>query len=386
MRGRDRGWSCESRRGGASPVVILLLSGILVALLALIAITLTQKEEGREGADASPKPGAHNASAPAPRPEPIGDPGRIREMLQVGKTYRIVVKAKLKARVEDKAWGAKKVVSLAYAAEMAVDRTIESNDGRKVIERRHFTAARNVKLLCDLEDFSIELGPPGVLALGALEYIQPGSGAAVAVAKPLVEAVLGREAGRVADREATKAVASVNGLSGKTVRITYVDGLGVESVEPVDCTLTTDEDDFLKRVAVLSDGYILPDRRSKPGDTWPVDGAQLAGFLDPTLQGIPEGEVVVRRDEDYREADKQYTGLQIEGGTVEVNASDASTRRIGTFTPRGTLKYSITDGFVEEARLNGRINFERVSRDHILFETSFRTRPTLEVSYSCSVR
>ncbi len=385
MKVRDRRRPGESRCGSTSPVVVLLLAGILVAMVALIAVLVTHKA-GREGGDGPPKTGSPGPSTPSPLPRPVGDPGRIREMLQVGKTYRIVVKAMLKARVEDKSWGAKKVVNLAYAAEMAVDRTIESNDGRKVVERRHFVTARNAKLLCDLEEFSIELGPPGVLALGALEYLQPGSGAAVAVAKPIVEAVLGRQAGRIADRESTRAVAGVNGLSGKTVRITYVDGLGVEAVVPVGCTLAADEEDFLKRIAVLSDGYILPDRRSKPGDTWPVDGAQLVGFLDPTLQGVPEGGVVIRRDEDFREADKQYTGLRIESGAVEVNASDASTRRIGSFTPRGTLKYSITDGLVEEARLNGRINFESISRDHILFETSFRTRPTMEVSYSCSVR
>ena len=97
-------------------------------------------------------------------------------MLQVGKTYRVVVKARLKARVEDKAWGARKIVNLAYAAEMAADRTIESNDGRKVVERRHYVTARNVKVLCDLEDITIDLGPPGVLMLGGLESIQPGSG------------------------------------------------------------------------------------------------------------------------------------------------------------------------------------------------------------------
>ena len=324
--------SQNPRRGGTSPVLLLLLAGILVALLVLIYVVLSKPSSPPVSpthvADGSPEP-----ASPSGRPKPIGDPDRIREMLQVGKTYRVVVKATLKARVEDKRWATPQVVNLAYVAEMAVDRTIESNDGRRLVERRHFVTVRNAKILCDVESFSIDLGPPGVLALGALEYIQLGAGATVAVAKPLVEAILGPQAQRIADSEATKAAASVIGLSGKTVRISYVDGRGVESVDPIDCTLTTEEDDFLRRTAVLSDAYILPDRKSKPGDTWTVDGRELACFLDPTLKGIEEGEVKVRRDEDEGTNEKRYANLRIDDGIILINSSDASTRRMGSFSP-----------------------------------------------------
>jgi hypothetical protein len=359
-------------------VVIVLLTGIFVALVVLILVLYTQKG-GR--APAPPPVG----SSPAP-PKPVGDAARIREMLKVGSTYRVVVKAKLMAKAEDKSWGTRRVVNLAYVAEMEADRTIEANDGHTVVERRHFGAMRNAKFLCDLEDFSIELGPSGQLVLGFLDQYTPGTGAVVVAAKSLAEAILARVAQKEIQSESAKAIAGVNGLSGKTVRITYVDGLGVQGLEPIGGPLSAAEQDFLKRVAVLSDCYILPDRASRPGDRWAVNGAQLASFLDPTLEGFPDGEVWVRRDEDLREGGKLYALLRAEDGSVEVNASDDSTRRIGRFTPRGTLKYSITDGFVEEARLVGRISFEKVSRNHILFETSFKTHPTLEVTYSCTMR
>jgi hypothetical protein len=377
--------SQNPKRGGTSPVLILLLAGILVALVVLLVVVAAQKPV-TTGKSVSSPDGSSIPASSIVRPKLIGDPERIREMLQVGKTYRVVVKAALTARVEDTQWATKQVVNLGYVAEMEAERIIESNDGTRVVERRHFIAARNVKLLSDVESLSIDLGPPGVLALGALGYLKPEAGAVVAVAKPLVEALLKSQAQKTVDSEAIKAVADVNGLTGKTIRITYVDGLGVESVDPVDCTLTAEESDFLKRVAVVSDAYILPNRKSKPDDNWTVDGAALAGFLDPTLNGIPRGEVTVRRDEDEDAGDKRYAKLQITGGSVEIDSSDASTRRMGSFSPRGLLKYSINDGFVENARLKGRIVFERLSRDHILFETSFRSRPELDVSYSCSVR
>ena len=56
------------------------------------------------------------------------------------------------------------------------------------------------------------------------------------------------------------------------------------------------------------------------------------------------------------------------------------------FEPRGTLRYCITDGLVTRANLTGRFGIEEVLTDHILFETSFRSRPTLKIDYSCSIR
>nr|MBA3303508.1 hypothetical protein [Acidimicrobiia bacterium] len=78
--------------------------------------------------------------------------------------------------------------------------------------------------------------------------------------------------------------------------------------------------------------------------------------------------------------------LVIREGTVEVNTSDASTRRIGSFTPEGHLWYSLDEGFVNRATLTGRSTFEEVSTDHILFETSFKSKPTLKIDYACSLR
>jgi hypothetical protein len=392
--------SAVGRRGRTSPIVILLLSGILVAFVVLIVVLLTQRDGGggdkEDRGKTEPRPTSVVAEGqkvertelpkPPKSPQPISDPNRIKETLKQGKTYAVVLKAGLDARVEDKAWGFKEVVSLAYAAEMAIDRTIESNDGKRIVELRHFVTSRNTKILCNVEQVTIDLGGPGNLLLGALDYLVPGTTETLAVATPIAEAILGTGAQQTAQSEATKAVAHVDTLSGKKVRITYADGVGVEAIEPVGCTLSAEERDFVFNNALLSDCYILPDVKLRPGATWAVDGSQLGGFLDPSLRGATTGEVIIARAEDDLEGGKQYATLQVQSGTVSVDRSDAATRRVGSFTPRGTLRFCITDGYVDRSTLVGRFDIEEVSQDHILFETRFESRPTLKVEYACTLR
>jgi hypothetical protein len=380
------------RRGTTNPIIVILLSGILLALLILVSVILLN------GRAIGPSTGAAAAvpdgtkidrtalkDPPTPAQKAVGNADRIKETLRAGKTYRVVLKATFDARVADKDWGVKQVITLVYAAEMLVNRTIESNDGKRIVELRAFEKCRNVKLLCNVEHVSIELGPLGVLALGALDYLGPGSAEAIVAAKPIAELLLGTTAQQVLNDKATKAFARVDGLSGKRVRITYLDGAGVESLEPVGCNLTGDERDLLFSTAVLSDCYILPDLTLKPGQTWTVDGSELGGFLDPTLRGIPEGEIVVIRDADQTTDGKQFAVLRIQSGFLRINATDDKAHRVGTFEPHGKMKYSIDDGYVTIASLNGRATFERVSRDHILFEASFQTQPTMKVLYSCKM-
>ena len=107
--------------------------------------------------------------------------------------------------MEDKAWGFRKVVSLAYAAEIAVDRTIEKNDGKTVVELRRFMTSRNVKLLCDTESVTIDLGLPGVLLLGGSGVDDsPGTTETLASLAPIVENIVGQVSQEELRNKATK--------------------------------------------------------------------------------------------------------------------------------------------------------------------------------------
>lgn len=206
---------------------------------------------------------------------------------------------------------ARDVTNLSYLAEMRITRKIESNDGRRIVELRRFHQARNAKLLCDVESITIELGLPGQVLLGVLDAVEPGSTESVLVAKPLIEAILSITAQPVANASVTKAFAHVDTLAGKTVRITYVDGTGVEELVPVGCTLSESERDFIFATAVLSDCYIFPELNFEPGKSWSVDGSQRMCLIDPSFRGIPEGSVQVERTEDRTDAGKRYAGRRI---------------------------------------------------------------------------
>ena len=293
------------RSGQTSPVVIGLLVAILLALIVLIFWPSPPiPQPPPPPPEAKPIVVAAGTTAkredlpnpPPPPAKPIANDQRIKETVQAGKTYHTVLKVGFQCRAEDSDWGAKLVTNLTYVGEFVVDRHIESNDGKRVIEVRHFVSTRNVKVVSEVEQLKIDFGPAGTPILVALELYAPGSGAAFMSTTPVVEAIFGAAADVMLKDATAKAVGRVDSLSGKKVRIVYVDGIGVESVTPLDSGLTEDERDFVFSTAVLSDCNILPELTTKPGEYWKVDGAEFAGLFDPTWRGTPTGDVTIVRD------------------------------------------------------------------------------------------
>lgn len=388
------------RRGGStSPVVIMLLAGILLALVGLI-IVLVMQGGGKAPSETPPpvsdaeKPAVADGqevsrseiSNPPPASAPIDDPERIMAGLPVGRNLASALKVGIQARAEDKQWWRREVIDLVYLAELQIDRTVEENDGKRLVELRHFEVARNAKLLCDVKDAQIDLGLPGVMVLGALARIKPGVASALTAAKPIADAILRQQTQSHVDEQSAKAVAHVDSLQGKRVRIVYVDGIGVTSIEPIGCSLSAEERNFLFATASFSDFHLLRDVLSKPGDEWSVNATEIAGLIDPSLRGRPSGEIRVRRMDDANRNGKRYASLRIRSGSVELDSSDASTRRIGSFAPEGDMEYDLDEGFVSTANLKGRFRIEQVSKDHLFFETSFRVEPDLTVQYDCRIR
>jgi hypothetical protein len=290
----------QDRRQGNSSVVISLLLVVIGALLGVIVLLLWMPERvrpanetaEREVAKApSPAPAslpeasesrhdapsdakapapaptsppkttqskkneAPAAKAPAPPPPPpkrIGNPERIREVLQVGKTYESTLKVGLQASVLDADWGVRKTVTLNYVVENRTRRKVERNDGQTIVVLYYVVESRVVKLLSEV-DISFDLGQPGIRLLAALDgWLTAGQGTAVAIAvAPLAEMIL-NEAGQAAvEQTVSKAVGMIDSLEGKKVRITYVDGEGVKSVEPVACSLDEAERRLFERARLV---------------------------------------------------------------------------------------------------------------------------------------
>jgi hypothetical protein len=337
----------------------------------------------------SPPPGSTQTSRVRPKLRPVNDPDRIKETLKQGRTYRGVLKVGFSARAEDKDWGVRQAISLVYLAEAVVNRKIEVNDGKRVVELRQFEACRNVKMLADVEDLQIDLGLPGQIMLGVITAVTPRFGAVIELAmptvKPIAEAVLKTASAAALQENAAKASAFVDTLSGKKVRIVYVDGLGVESVVPVDCELSEQERNFLLATAVVSDCHLM-DLKIKPGGRWTVDARELAGFIDPTLRSIPTGEIGIQREPDIEENGINVAVLRVIDGVVTLEESDSSAQTAGRFVPTGTLRYNLADNYIQSGNLQGTFNVERVSTNHILFKASFRAQPIMQVNYSCGLK
>lgn len=328
-----------------------------------------------------------NSAAPGPQvaPAPSIDTSRIKATAQAGKTYESIVKCGVDSQVIDKDWGVQSIVHMVYVAELALTRYIEENDGHTIVEVRTFDVARATKVESDV-DISLSLGPQGKLVLGVLAVVKPGAAAAIATTAPLLKSIAENYAELEANAAATKAWSHVNTLQTKKVRITYVEGSGVTAIEPIGCTLTPGETEWIRGTAVLSDYYIMPELNGQPGDEWSVSGKHFVNMIDPELQGIPSGQIVLQRQSDLQHNGTPHARLSVDSGFLIINSSDDTSRRIGTFTPRGELLFSLDDQVVVSASFTGEASYEEVSKDHLLFEALFKAVPTVKVEYSCSIQ
>lgn len=373
---------------------------VLLIIVAFLAGRLGRDDGGHEpGPDDEPVgPGTVKEVINPNPPAPVQNPDRVRQNLQPGKTYITHTKGTLHVRATDKAWGIEEVVTVNYAFEARIDREIESNDGTTIVELRHFRDVRSLKVLTQLEDIRLDLGPAGDLLIAGLSLFQDpateiAAGTIAALdgqsTKPLLNAL--RWAGISPEEltgldERSKIFASVDRLSGKSVRLTYVDGVGVIKLEPVEGEMTLAEQEFHTSSVLVSDSLIIPNVDIEPGIRWTVDGSNFANFLDPSLLACTSGEVTLERSEgDYIAQNKTCTHLQVVGGRIYLDASDAKKGSIGWFEPRGSLDFSPDDQVIIQAKLQGTAKLEEFSTDHLLFETRMRRMPEIEIVYTCRV-
>lgn len=388
-----------SRKGAAGAVTKALLGAILVVLLVILVVVLwphSQKQGTQAGGSSGNTPVAKSgekvarpAEAPAPPPA-VGSPDLIRDVLQEGKTYEVITTAEITAPARDKQWGFERTIHVAYRAEMRMRRTIEKNDGHRVVELRHILEAVAVKVASKVDVRFVPTEPGSLLLAGAIAFLDitiTGGGASQLASTVIKGICVSYQAGTAyrLDEANTKVTAMVDSLRGKKVRLTFVDGQGVVELEPVDCELTEEERDLLMASAVVTDAYLLPNRKSQPGDTWDVDGSAFADFLPLSWRGVPQGKVSVRREKDFEDSGDMYALLRCYSGSIRVDATDKSRTRLASLRPRGELKYNITKGHIESGKLQATGTMEEASRDHLLFETRFETSPEVRFTYHCTI-
>ena len=169
--------------------------------------------------------------------------------------------------------------------------------------------------------------------------------------------------------QSAKAFVEVDRLSGKKVRLTYVDGKGVVKVQPVKGELSAAERDFLMASVLVSDSLIVPDADIKIGNRWSVDGSNFGNLMDPGLLARTSGEVVLERAPDHIIGGKATRHIKVAGGRILFDDSDPKVGRVGHFDAEGSsLYFSPEDQVIIQARLKGQAQLEKFSKDHLLFE------------------
>jgi hypothetical protein len=372
--------------------IVYLLSLVVVALLAIVVMMMFRSGGGGRPPAREPKVVAvsgekakrEDAERPPPAPKPVKT-DRLTGAAQPGKTYAMVLKGSADSRGTNRSWGETLVVYVQWVFECAIDRSIESNDGNRIVEVRHFKTVRSARVDSKIEEIGFDFGWPGELVLGCLDTVVPGSSVVLESLAPIAKELAKDQHQRFLDEQA-KVSGAVDSLSGKRFRLTFENGKGVTQLEPIGCDLTDDERDFLLATAVLADCFIMPDLEGKIGAVWTVDAQNLAGLIDPSLRGQTSGSITVERKENSTAGSHQAAQLEITQGRVVIDSTTPEKYDIGTFSPRGTLLFDLEDQFVTSAELNGNISIENCSRDHILYETSFRAKPQLKITYSCGLR
>jgi hypothetical protein len=328
-----------------------------------------------------------------PPPPKVNQPERIRESLKPGKTYQCQANGTVTFRGTDRAWGLESVITINHEFESKVDRKIESNDGTKIVEIRHFRSVRSIKIESQVEDLRINLGGKfdGLLdglgffdpmAAGVLRKLSKLDLKAVAETLPWLggtpEQLLGLD-------EKAKGFASIDRLTGKSCRVTYVDGTGVVEIEDVVGRLDPKERDMIRASVLVSDSLIFPNEKVAVDKSWTVSGRALGDMIDPSLRATTSGEFTLQRQPDRDLDGRKCALLKITDGRILFDSSNAKEGNIGHFDPAGTFDYSLEDKVVIRGNAKGAARLEKFSKDHLLFETRSIQQPTLQLTYRCKI-
>ena len=419
----------------ASASAVIHYSGINVQPI-VITGDAKEGEESKVEPQTEPEPGSYRPD-PRARPtlagaldvvgnpiqpsyRPINQPAYLQMLRQEGKTYRSVVLGKLTGRASKSDWGLQGAAHFHYLYGLESSGKILSNDGVTIVEERTFKKVTEELLVSEYE-VGIDLGKrldgllslvqwAGAAAAGAGDV--SGAGASIAGGAGTIRALDGKE---IAIKKGWVNLARKAGvfdqfpqidpekfeselrmfthgtndrlLEGKTVRITFVDGQGITTIEPVGCMLSEKERDLIIRSNFALDHYIFPDRQVSPGEDWTVDGDTFSGFLDPRLSGKADGQVTISRTPDFIAADNEISKkLRLTNGEIVVREADSSQAVTGQLTGmKGILTIPEASQIITSAELSGSAVYQSVSTDHLLFEAKHSMIPEFEIKYRCSV-
>jgi hypothetical protein len=313
-------------------------------------------------------------------PNAAGSPEQVKTLLREGTIYEVTVKGGLVARPIGKGYAQLPQRSVAYMFEMKYCSTIEKNDGIRIVERRWFESIRMAKIVSQAVDMSLDLKPGGELVLDRIDFPDPDAGIVLAPASDVAGVMLATGVRSVVSDPSSRTFLEQDVMSGRSVRLTHLDGVGVESVEALDQALTDTQTCFLFSQPVLP-GAVLPVREANGTTTAIVGLPQLSAFLEPLR--IPDQEIVAVIESPGSGvspgSDFSVHRVSREYGTPDGEVDPAAAER----TPMGMIRYDSARGIVTSASFNWMVRDLDLADDRLFFERDFGEEAALTVHYHC---
>lgn len=253
---------------------------------------------------------ARNAGS-LPRINAVGDPQQVKSLLPAGATHVLHTKAGVAGALRPGcSWGRMRPFRVAYAFEAIIRRTVESNDGVRIVEVRHFEKVRMLRIISESKDLEVDLGPPEqeiLRSFGDAHHV----GTRRVDARQAAQAILRDGEKSLESCAAARAYVQVDSLSGKTARITYEDGLGVVSVEPIVGTLSESDKQLLAHTPVLADACFSAIPPTRSNSRVAADASQLAFLTLAPLRQIPQGRLEIERTPENKGIEEQTVQIRL---------------------------------------------------------------------------
>ena len=346
----------------------------------------------------------------------INDTRKIQNVRRPQHVYETEVVGQVAGDASNKDWGMKGEVKFRLTYRFKSVGEVLSNDGRTIVESRRFEYKE--VLIIDSIRAGLELSESQAWVIGGVvgvigEIVAGGStfGGQIVAAKEFINTANGKmyeippevlKAAAAASRltgissldleKNLKAVLpkpEFGILDGKTVRLTFEDGKGITRIEPVNCSISSQEELVITRANNLSDHYIFPDRTRAPGQAWEVPADNLGSLVDPRLRGsIVNSSVRLKRTDDTLEKGDLVVNVSIDGTQRIMISKTGEGREVtGEMTvEEARFKRPEAEGVVTEAHATGTVEYRDRTTDHLLFGAEIRGRPTFEVVLRTIVR
>lgn len=311
-----------------------------------------------------------------------------------GRSVRGVSNVLITGQGSNRDWGLQGHCSFRYLAKVAVEATVEANDGRELTFLVHYPEVSQSLVVSrkslELADFEM---PVLSMVFGNYERLLKHIPIYLIIRDTIslaqiVDPRLKRTLTWLVDQhnlqpgDEFELQAKLAKLSGRSFRISYRAGLGVTWIEDKDSGLFTQDE--LIRIAysssLLMDQYLVPTADKQVGDEWTVRVQDVASLLSLDGMARTSGTLHLRREESPE--NRQLWSLGVRGGDVDVEfAADGIEQEGHADIRSGFIHYAIDRQVVRDAKLTLEATTLWRTTDHLLFGAEDLQDVSIEAFY-----